>query len=417
MRFSNLFTKTEKRDPRDEESKSAKLLQRAGFIKKEISGVYSFLPLGFKVMEKIEKIISEEMERIGAQRILMPALTPKKNWEITGRWKNFDTLFKIEGRNHQEYALSPTHEEIIVPLVKRFISSYKDLPFSAFQIQTKFRDEKRVKSGLLRTKEFIMKDLYSFHQNEEDLNNFYEKVERVYFRIFKRVGLKKDIFLTLARGGTFSKYSHEFQLENEYGEDTIYPCKKCQVAINQELIRSEKDKRCWKCGEKIKEKVRAIEIGNIFKLGDKFSKDFNLFYKDRKGERKYVIMGCYGIGITRLMGSIVEKNNDKKGIIWPKSIAPFEIHLVSLEKEKKVVRYAERIYKILQEEGREVLYDDRKDKSPGEKLVDADLIGIPLRVVISKRNLLQHKIEIKERKKTKTILLKERELINFLKSK
>lgn len=417
MRLSKLFTKTEKRDPKDEESESAKLLQRAGFIKKEISGVYSFLPLGLRVIEKIERIVEEEMKNLGAQQILMPALSPKKNWEVTGRWKTFDTLFKLKGQNGQEYALSPTHEEIVVPLVKRYISSYKNLPFSVFQIQTKFRDEKRVKSGLLRTREFIMKDLYSFHKDKEDLDRFYERVKKAYFRIFKKVGLRKDVFLTLAKGGTFSKYSHEFQLVTGYGEDIIYPCEKCQVAINQELVRGGKDKKCWNCGRKLEKKVKAIEIGNIFKLGDKFSKDFNLFYRDKNGEKRYVIIGCYGIGISRLMGAVVEKYHNEKGIIWPENISPFEIHIVSLDREKKVRNYAEKLYRVLQEEGREVLYDDRDDKSPGEKLFDADLIGIPLRVVISKRNISQKKIEVKERKKSKPVLIKEKEFIKFLKNK
>lgn len=415
MRLSETFIKTEKKVPSGEQNPGIILLERAGFVRKVGSGIYSFLPFGFLVLKKIERIIAGEMERLGAQRILMPALSPKKNWEMTGRWKTFDTLFRLKGVNNQEYALCPTHEEIVVPLVNSFNLSYKNLPFSVYQIQTKFRDEKRAKFGLLRTKEFLMKDLYSFHSNKKDLDLFYEKVKKVYFKIFKKLSLEKNTYLTLAKGGTFSQFSHEFQTVSEWGEDIIYVCDNCRVGLNRELIKKESDKKCWKCGKKLTKKVKAIEVGNIFKLGDKFSKPFSLVFRDRDGREKPVLMGCYGLGITRIMGAIVDIHHDEKGLIWPKTVSPFSVHLIALENDRKVIKGADNLYKTLKKEGIEVLYDDRKEKTPGEKLVDADLIGVPLRIVISKRTILLKKIEIKERGKKKSKLVSKNQLISSIK--
>ncbi len=413
MRQSQLFTKTKREAPKDEESINAQLLIRAGYVDKLMAGVYTFLPLGFRVLKKIEKIIREEMENLGGQEILMPALQSKSNWETTGRWDALDSLIKFTTfYTKNEYALGPTHEEIVSPLMKKFILSYKDLPTAVFQIQDKFRDEKRAKSGLLRGREFIMKDLYSFHKNSEDLDRYYEKSKKVYANIFKKVGLGKITFLTFASGGTFSKYSHEFQTLTLAGEDIIYICEKCNVAINKEIINEQNS--CPQCGAKDLKEEKAVEVGNIFKLNTKYSKPFNLVYKDEKGTEQDVIMGCYGIGLSRLMGAIVEALHDERGIIWPGSVAPFKVHLLSLKSQNSKVKvFAEKIYKDLQKEGIEVLFDDRDEVTIGEKFADSDLIGIPYRAVISDKT--GTKIELKKRSESKTKLITGKDLIKFLK--
>ena len=300
MKQSNLFTKTFKEVPKDEKSLNAQLLVRAGFVDKLSSGVYTLLPLGLRVIKNIERIVREEMNAIEAQEILMPALHPKENWEITQRWE-VKEMFKIKG---EELGLGWTHEEIITPLMKRYILSHKDLPKYVYQIQTKFRNEPRAKSGLLRGKEFIMKDLYSFHDDESDLDIYYEKVKEAYFKIYERCGLKEKTYLTLASGGTFSKYSHEFQTITNAGEDIVYICNNCGTVINKEI----KEDECLNCHAKEFKEEKAIEVGNIFKLHEKYSKPFNL--TNEKG--KEILMGCYGFGITRAMGAIVEISMMKK---------------------------------------------------------------------------------------------------------
>jgi len=418
MRQSQLFTKTIREAPKDEKSINAKLLIRAGFIRKLIAGVYTFLPLGLRIQEKIEEIIKEEMNTVGGREILMPALHPKKNWEITGRWR-YPEMFKLKNRSGKDFSLGWTHEEIITPLVREFISSYKDLPLCVYQIQDKFRDELRVKSGLLRGLEFIMKDLYSFHRDEKDLDSYYEKMKKVYFKIFQRCGLGKQTFLTLASGGSFCKYSHEFQTVTPYGEDEIYLCQKCKLAINKEIIKEEKY-QCHECKSKKLEIKKAIEVGNIFKLKDKFSKPFHLTFVDKDGKEKIVFMGCYGIGLGRLMGAIIEVHHDEKGIVWPKEVAPFQVHLIQIDPSPKfsegqrVKKTTEKLYQDLQKAGIEVLYDDRKDKTAGEKFADCDLIGIPWRIVISERTLKRNSVEVKERKKKETKLVKITRLSQFL---
>jgi len=409
MLLSKLFTKTSREIPKDEESKNAQLLIRAGFIEKLSAGVYIFLPLGLRVLLKIDKIISEEIEKIGGQRLLMPALIPKFYWQKTNRWETFKELFKIKGKNNQEYGLGPTHEEVIVPLVQRYVCSYKDLPCYVYQIQTKFRDEMRPKSGLLRAREFEMKDLYSFHQDEKDLERYYEKVKEAYFKIFERVGLRERTYLTLASGGTFSRFSHEFQTLTPSGEDIIYICQKCNLAINKEIKKQ--FPRCPQCKGRNFRKEKAIEIANIFKLGTRYTKPFDFRFIDKKGKRQLVVMGCYGIGLSRLMGTVVEVHHDNNGIIWPKEIAPFDIHLVKIQNPKskikgKVEKVANEIYKTLQNKGFDILYDDRENKSPGEKLVDADLIGIPKRIVVSERTIKKNCVEVKERTERKARLIK-----------
>ena len=422
MRQSKLFSKTIKNKSAEGDAVSNDLLTRAGFVDQLMSGVYSFLPLGFLVLKNIENIIRAEMQKAGGQEILMPVLQPKENWMKTGRWETLDVLFKVKGGGDKEYALGPTHEEVVSPLAKKIIFSYKDLPLSVFQIQTKFRDELRAKSGILRTREFLMKDLYSFHATQEDLDKYYEKMAKVYLNIFRQCGIEKETFQTLASGGSFSKYSDEFQTATEAGEDIIYICKKCGTAINKE-IKPENEK-CPKCSSKEFsaqggpasgwDEKKAIEVGNIFKLGTKYSLPFDLKFKDKDGSEKPVIMGCFGIGLGRLAGAVVEINHDEKGIIWPKSIAPFLAHLIPVENNKKIKLAADKIYDNLQKEKIAVLYDDRQDKSVGEKFAEADLIGIPYRIVVSERTLEKNSVEVKERAKPGIRLIKIKDIKKIL---
>ncbi len=408
MKQSQLFTKTQRNVPKDERSKNAQLLIRGGFIDKLMAGVYTYLPLGLLVLKKIENIIREEMERVGAQEILLPALHPKENWSKTDRWK-YPEMFKLKDRSGKELSLGWTHEEIVTPLVGNFIRSYKDLPFSVFQIQDKFRDELRAKSGILRGVEFLMKDLYSFHKDEKDLDRYYSLITKAYFKIFERCGLAKETFLTLASGGAFSQYSHEFQTITEAGEDEIFICEKCKLAVNKEIIAREKN-QCPECKNKNLVLKKAIEVGNIFKLGERFSKVFGLKFKDEKGKEKTVQMGCYGIGLGRLMGAAVEVHNDENGIIWPKEISPFDVHLIQLG---NVAKSAEKIYSDLGKEGIRVLYDDR-EKSAGEKFVEADLIGIPVRLVVSEKTEKEKSVELKKRGEKTVKLIKLNEVKKYV---
>ncbi len=406
MLQSELFTKTKREAPKDEEAINAQLLIRAGFVDKLMAGVYTFLPLGLRVLKKIENIVRKEMDKAGGQEILMPALQPKENWEVTGRWKSFDALFKLKTRSGADYALGPTHEETIYPLLKHYVSSYKDLPVYLYQIQTKFRDEPRVKSGLLRSREFRMKDLYSFHIDDKERDKYYETMKGVYFNVFKRI--KLSVIKTEASGGTFSQRSHEFQVISEAGEDMICVCKRCQVAVNEEII--EEQNVCPQCGNKNLEKEKAIEVGNIFPLKEKFARDFRLTFKDKNGRESLVSVGCYGLGTSRLMGAIVEVYHDEKGIIWPEPVAPFMVHLINLSDKQQAI--SDKLYHTLQKAEVEVLYDDRENVSAGEKFVEADLIGIPYRAVISEKT--GNKIEIKKRNENKTKLMSEKELIKQL---
>lgn len=413
MRQSKLFTKTIKTVSKDEISLNAQLLTKAGFVNKLAAGIYTFLPLGCRVMSKIENIIRQEMEKAGGQEIRMPALIPKENWEQTDRWETFDALFKIQSGDQKEYGLGATHEEVVSPLVKNFVFSYKDLPIYVYQIQTKFRNELRAKSGLMRGREFLMKDLYSFHATEEDLDKYYETQKQAYYNIFARCGLKDLTYLTYASGGVFSKYSHEFQTITDAGEDTIYICDKCKIAINKEIIQEQNI--CPQCGNSGLKEKKVVEVGNIFKLKTRFSEPFNLKYTDQDGQLKPVIMGCYGIGLGRLMGTIVEIFNDDRGIIWPEEVAPFKAHLIEVQSPKsKVKSQAEEIYKKLSDAGIEVLYDDREDVSAGEKFADADLIGIPYRLVVSKKTLDQNSVELKKRCDDNVKIIKIDEIANII---
>lgn len=411
MKQSFLFTKTIKELPKDETSYNAQTLMRAGFIDKVGAGIYTFLPLGLKVLNKINNIIREEINAVGGQEVLMPALTPKEVWQTTDRWENFDALFKLAGSDDKEYAMGATHEEIVTPLAQKFTLSYRDLPFAIYQIQTKFRNEKRAKAGLLRGREFSMKDLYSFHVSQEDLDIYYEKVKQTYFNIYKRLGLGEITYLTYSSGGAFSKYSHEFQTVCSAGEDLIYVCQKCKTAINREIIEEQKD--CPECGGHDFKEEKAIEVGNIFKLGTKFSKPFGFQYKNQSGDIGDIVMGCYGMGPSRILGTIVEVYHDDRGIVWPEDIAPFFIHLISLKQNDE----AEKIYQELILAGFDVLYDDRDELSAGEKFADADLIGCPVRLVLSAKTLSDNKIEIKLRKEDDVKMVEIKDLITYLKNK
>ena len=399
MRVSQLFSKTSKQVPADETSVNAKLLIRAGFVDKVAAGIYTYLPLGQKVLDKIAQIVREEMNEIGGQEITMPVFQPRANWEQTGRWKSFDVLFKVKGEAG-EFALGPTHEEIVVPTAVRFIKSYADLPKYVYQIQTKFRDEVRAKAGLLRGREFLMKDLYSFHATEADFEKYYEKAKVAYRNVFKRVGL--DAIETRASGGTFSKYSDEYQVICDSGEDEIIYCPGGDFSENTEIATVKEGKQC-DLGHGPLVRAKTIEVGNIFSLKDKYSSAFGLVYTDSDGKQKPVLMGCYGIGISRLMGAIVEVMHDERGIIWPANVSPFKAHLVQLGQETR----AKELLETLEKSGftkDDVLWDDRADVSAGEKFADCDLIGIPVRLVVSDK-IEKGKVEWKERGKEKTEVL------------
>ena len=414
MLQSKLFGKTLREGPKDEVSRNADLLTRAGFVAKEMAGGYSFLPLGLRVLWNIAAIIRKTLnEELNAQEVLMPALHPIENYQKTGR-DTIDILFHTELVSGGHLVLGQSHEEIVVPLAQRFISSYRDLPLGLYQIQTKFRNELRAKSGLLRGREFLMKDLYSFHATEEDFDAYYEKAKTVYAHIFQRLGLGDITFLTFASGGTFSKYSHEFQALTDAGEDIVYLCESCHVAVNDEIIQEQA--ACPKCNaprEKLVEK-KAIEVGNIFPLKGKFSDAFGLSYTDEKGAARSITMGCYGIGLSRVMGAIVEVHHDEKGMMWPEAVAPFAVHLLELSGNTanlEVKKASEKLYKEFLEKGIAVLYDDRGDKTPGQKFADADLIGIPWRVVISEKTIAGKKVEVKKRSEKDAVFMTEEQLL------
>ncbi|MFA6393500.1 MAG: aminoacyl--tRNA ligase-related protein [Patescibacteria group bacterium] len=393
MKQSQLFTKTLKQTPSDEQSYNARALIQGGFINKEMAGVYDFLPLGLRVLNKIIAIIREEINAVGGQETFLASLQNPELWKKTNRWDDaiYDVWFKTKLKNDTELGLATTHEEPLTNLLRKHISSYKDLPKSIYHFQTKFRNETRAKSGLMRLREFIMKDAYSFHASEEDLDAYYEKMKAAYTNIFKRAGLGDLTYLTFASGGTFSKYSHEFQTLTSAGEDIIYICEKCRVALNREIIEDVNHK-CTECGNDKLREEKAVEVGNIFKLKTKYSSPLGLAFMDEEGVSKDVVMGCYGIGPQRLMGTVVETLHDEKGIIWPEAIAPFKVHILSLNKGTE----AEKIYADLSSAGIEVLFDDR-ELTAGEKFADADLIGIPYRVVVSEKSLAAGGVEVKKR--------------------
>jgi len=411
MLQSKLFTKTKKQAPKGAETISHKYLTRGGFINQLAAGIYTYLPLGWRVHSKIENIIRQEMNQIGSQELLMPTLIPKSLWQETNRWTKIDPpLFVVQDRHKKEFGLGPTHEEVITDLVRKRVSSYQDLPLYLYHIQNKFRNEMRATGGLLRVREFIMKDLYSFDSSEKNAMEFYEKVKQAYFKIFKRCQLK--VVAVEADSGTIGgDLSHEFILFAETGEDKVLYCSNCGYGANVEKVG--KVRTCPKCKKNLKTK-NGIEIGHIFYLGTKYSEIMKAEFINKAGEKKPIIMGCYGIGVGRLMAAIVESSHDSKGIIWPESIAPYQTHLLVLGADKKVKSSADKIYNNLQKNNIEVLYDDR-DKNPGEKFAEADLIGIPIRLVISEKTLAKDSVEIKKRGESKERLIKVKELLKYVK--
>jgi prolyl-tRNA synthetase len=394
MLQSQLFPKTRKEAPKDAQSVNHKLLVRAGFIDQLMTGSWTLLPLGWRVITKINQIIREEMNAVGGQEMLMPLLHPKEIWSETGRWDKADEImYKLKDARGKEYVLSFTHEEIVMDLLRKNISSYQDLPVSVYHFSTKFRHELRAKSGILRGREFMMKDLYSAHTTEKDLMDYYEKVKGAYSKIFTRLGFNFKI--VEASGGVFTdKFTHEFQVLNANGEDVIYVCDKCDFAQNKEIFKGKAGERCPKCKKgKIKEEAKTVEVGNIFPLGTWYAERMKMYFTDRDGGKKPVWFGSYGIGPTRVMGTLVEVSHDDKGIIWNKNVAPFDVHLLQLN-FGQLSKWAKEVYEKLISHGIDVLLDDR-DVSVGQKFADADLIGIPVRLVVSERNL--DKIEWKNR--------------------
>ncbi len=397
MRHSQLFTKTRREAPKDELAKNAELLIRAGFIHKEMAGVYAYLPLGLRVLEKIKDIVRDEMNKLGATELIMTTLQRKELWEQTDRWdsEKVDVWFKSELAAGGEVGFGWSHEEPIGNMLRDHIASYKDLPVVVYQFQTKLRNELRAKSGIMRGREFVMKDAYSFAVDEAQHEKIYDDMKVAYRRVFERVGLGEDTYITFASGGAFTQWSHEFQTICDAGEDVCYVAHEKHVAVNEEVANDEALAKLGVTREELV-KVKTAEVGNIFNFGREKAKGLDLSFADTTGERVPVWMGSYGIGVTRLMGVVVEKYADGKGIVWPRSIAPFQVHLVSLGTEPAVVAVADELYTALTAQGVEVLYDDR-DARAGEKFADSDLIGIPTRVVVSKKTMESKMYELVDR--------------------
>lgn len=411
MRQTQLFTKTRKEAPGDEVALNAQLLIRAGYIFKNMAGAYSFLPLGLRVMENINRVIREEMNAIGGQEVHMPSLQDVSLWEKTGRWDDaaVDVWFRTELATGGQTGLAWTHEEVITDLMRQYIASYKDMPKAVYQIQTKFRNEKRAKSGIMRTREFFMKDLYSFSATEEQHEAFYNACADAYMRIFDRVGIGHKTYKTFASGGAFSKFSHEFQTLAEAGEDVVFVNEEKGIAVNEEIMQDVDLNELGAAPETFEQR-KSIEVGNIFSLGTRFSEALGLTFKDEEGNEKPVIMGCYGIGPARTMGTIVDLLADEKGIVWPESVAPFMVHLVGLNSDDAEIRdWADGLYANLTAQGVTVLYDDR-DARPGEKFADSDLLGMPYRVVVSRKLKEAGTFEVVERKTGEVSYLTEAEL-------
>ena len=386
MKYSKLFSKTLKSAPANADTVNHKLLVQAGYVRQVMAGVYTYTPLGIRVLNKISNIIREEMNAIGGQEVLMPLLHPSSIWKQTGGWDKIDVLFKVKSRTGRDYALAQSNEETVTPLVKEWIHSERDLPLAVYHINSKFRDELRSKSGILRGREFLMKDMYSWHATQEDFDRFYQIVKEAYFKVFNRLGLSAKA--TEASGGAFTeKVSYEFEVLSEAGEAHILHCPSCNWCVNSDDITAYKEgQECHKCGKAKLESAKAAELGNVFDLGTKYTKAFDISINNANGEKIYPIMGCYGIGISRTMGVLVETFHDERGIIWPESVAPFKVHLISLAgKNGEVAKRADEVYTQLTLTGIEVLYDERDSAGAGAKLADADLLGIPYRVVVSEK--------------------------------
>ena len=415
MRLSQLYTKTRRDAPKDEMAKNAQLLIKAGYIHKDAAGVYLWMPLGRMVLNKIIAIIREEMDALGAQEVMMSSLQRKELWETTDRWddEEVDVWFKTTYKNGTEAGLAWSHEEQIIDMMRQFIASYKDLPVGVYQFQNKLRNETRAKSGIMRTREFIMKDLYSFSRNDEQHQKYYESVRDAYLRIYDRVGLGEWTYYTFASGGSFAEFSHEFQTVTDAGEDIIYLHEGKRIAINKEVMRDDVLENLGVKREDLKE-VKASEVGNIFSFGTSKSEPLGLKFADEDGTQKFVTVGSYGIGPARVMGVIVEKFADERGLVWPKGIAPADVHIVRIGDAVEVVKAADELYDSLKQAGKQVIYDDRNERV-GQMFADADLIGVPHRVTVSAKTLEQGSVEYQARLETTARLVELANLSDLLK--
>ncbi len=410
MRLSQSFSKTTKTIPADEQATNAKLLIRAGFINKEMAGVYAYLPLGLRVIENIKTIVREEMNGLGASELLMSSLQPKETWEITGRWDDavVDVWFKSKLKNGTDVGFGWSHEEALMVMISKFVKSYRDLPLSVYQFQTKLRNELRAKSGIMRGREFLMKDMYAFSRNQSELDEFYERSQQAYLRVYDRVGLGQDTFVTFASGGAFTQFSHEFQTVTASGEDKIYLDRAKRLAVNEEVYNDDVLKQLG-LNKSDLEEVKSAEVGNIFNFGSAKGEQMDVYFTDEDGERKPVFLSSYGIGISRLMGVIAEHFNDERGLIWPEAIAPAKVYLIGIGGDK-VAALGDELYNLLTGNGVAVIYDDR-DVRPGEKFADADLMGIPWRIVINEETNTTGNYEVKGRTEKSPTFLNKQALI------
>ena len=413
MRVSKLFTKTSKTAPADEVSRNAQLLIQAGYVYKVMAGVYAYTPLGLKVLENIKQIVREEMNAIGSQEVIMSSLQRKETWEKTGRWddKVVDVWFKSRLQDGTEVGFAWSHEEAIMEMMQQYAQSYKDLPVSVYQFQTKLRNELRAKSGIMRGREFVMKDMYSLHASQADMDQYYEQAIEAYKRCFDRFGIGDTTYVTFASGGAFTKFSHEFQTICEAGEDILYTNDDHSVAVNEEVLE-DAAKELGVDKSQLKP-VKSAEVGNIFKFGTEKSEKMGIYFTDQEGKQQPIYLASYGFGVTRLMGVVVEKLADDRGLVWPENIAPFTVYLARLGAEESTIKSADELYENLTAAGVEVLYDDR-DARPGEKFADADLLGIPHRVVVSAKTVEQGSFEYKKRTETDSSLLDYQSLLKRL---
>lgn len=414
MKVSQLLTKTTKNVPADEQAKNAQLLIRAGYVYKEMAGVYAYLPLGIRVLENIKQIVREEMNAIGGQELIMTSLQPKDLWEKTGRWddETVDVWFKSNLKDGTEVGFGWSHEEPILEMAQRYVRSYKDLPVSVYQFQTKLRNELRAKSGIMRGREFLMKDMYSMHVSAEDLAEYYEQVKQAYMRVFERLGIGDTTYITFASGGAFTQFSHEFQTICDAGEDVLYINDDRTVAVNEEVLE-DAAKEIGIDKSQLKP-VKSAEVGNIFNFGTEKSEQMGIYYTDKNGRQQPIYLASYGIGITRVMGVIVEKMADERGIIWPEAIAPYRVYLASVGESDQVLQAADRLYDKLNKAGVSVLYDDRVEARAGEKFADADLLGIPYRLVVSEKTLTNGQFELKKRTEQEPHMYSEDALMRLL---
>lgn len=414
MKLSQLFTKTSKTVPADETARNAQLLIQAGFVYKVMAGVYAYTPLGLKVLENIKRIVREEMDAIGGQELIMTNLQPREVWESTTRWSDdvVDVWFKTELKDGTPLGLAWSHEEAIMEMMRQFIGSYKDMPVSVYQFQTKLRNELRAKSGIMRGREFVMKDMYSLHASAEDLDAYYQQVIEAYKKVYDRLGIGKDTFVTFASGGAFTKFSHEFQTVCDAGEDILYLHRGKNVAVNEEVL-DEAIKELG-VGKDELEKVKSAEVGNIFNFGTEKAEQMHMAFTGADGKEHPIYLASYGIGITRVMGVIVEKMADDKGIVWPENVAPAYIYLARIGDDADVQEQADGLYDALTSQGCLVLYDDR-DLRAGEKFADADLMGIPFRAVISPKT--GGNVELKSRTGSSAVLMTTDEVLQHCKQK